>query len=350
MDRVPVVCLPTSAGRDVTASLARGGLLAETLEIRPDMEIPDAAVYVVADGGDLSASREWSRRAGAQRLARTVTLASDLAAGGVTILGAMGIHLACAAAADLPEAIGRVAPAVERAARHRLRCAVRTATAVLEAARATLPGLPSGATFDGTVCDRASRDHVERGAGASLFLMLDTFALEAEPTVRHCSTVAVVATALARATGAAREDQVRAFLAGFFHDVGKLTLPSVLIEKPTRLTDAEMRLMRSHVTAGYEILRRHPGIEGGIADAALSHHEYLDGTGYPHGLEGGDIPLLTRIVTIADIFSALVERRSYKEPIPAEEAYAMLRGMAGKLDPELVAAFRPVALAAAAPA
>ncbi len=111
------------------------------------------------------------------------------------------------------------------------------------------------------------------------------------------------------------------FLAAFFHDIGKSAIPKSVIDKHARLTDDEMRLMRTHVTVGYEMLRRFPETAGEIADVAISHHEYLDGSGYPLGLRGKEIPDLVRIVTIADIYAALIERRAYKPPFPPEKAW-----------------------------
>jgi len=77
----------------------------------------------------------------------------------------------------------------------------------------------------------------------------------------------------------------------------------------------------------------------------VHHHEYLDGSGYPHGLAGGELSDLVRLVTIADVFGALIERRAYKAPLSSEAAYQVLEGMGSKLDTDLVREFRPFAKA-----
>jgi HD-GYP domain-containing protein (c-di-GMP phosphodiesterase class II) len=134
----------------------------------------------------------------------------------------------------------------------------------------------------------------------------------------------------------------RLFLSAFFHDIGKSVVPKHVIDKPGKLTPDEIRLVRSHVTVGYEMLRRFPETAGEIADVALYHHEMLDGSGYPNGLKGGEISDLIRLVTICDVFAALIERRSYKPPMPAREAYGILQSMGPKLDQALVAVFGEV--------
>lgn len=341
---VPVLCREAALGCEVAARLARAGIAARSLEIRPGIKIPEAPVYVVADAEDLAVSRAWSIRVTGAHLSRTVALARGAGADLASKLAQVGVRQVCIDVAELPAAIGRIAPAVEATGREQVLLAKRSAAAVLDATRAAFRRLAGDARGDEDLQAMASRAYGEQDRPSSLFLMLDTFADEAEPTVRHCSTVAAVAAAFARELGSTPQDQQRAFLAGLLHDVGKAGVPRAIIEKPTQLTDDETRLMRTHVTAGYDALRRHPETAGVIAEVALLHHEYLDGSGYPRGLKGAEISELTRVVTISDIFSALIERRSYKEPIPAEEAYGMICAMAGKLDPDLVAAFRPVAM------
>ena len=90
-----------------------------------------------------------------------------------------------------------------------------------------------------------------------------------------------------------------------------------------------MRWMASHLSAG-------------MLDIVLHHHEYLDGSGYPHRLQGKEISDFVRIMTISDVFGALIERRSYKPPLPADAAYQILLDMGPKLDRDLVRAFKPV--------
>ena len=96
---------------------------------------------------------------------------------------------------------------------------------------------------------------------------------------------------------------------------------------------------------GYDLLKGVSGISPEILDGVRHHHEYLDGSGYPDGLAGSQISDLVRLLTISDIFAALVESRPYRPPMPRQDAYQILCGMEGKLEGALVKAFRKVALA-----
>lgn len=125
------------------------------------------------------------------------------------------------------------------------------------------------------------------------------------------------------------------------HDIGKLAIDPALLHKPDRLTDEEMEIMRTHTTLGYEILAGSTWTIVQIAaNIALSHHENWDGSGYPNGLKGENIPIEARIVAIADVYDALLSSRPYKpawsqDTVAAE--FSKLRGV--KFDPYLVDLF-----------
>ena len=130
------------------------------------------------------------------------------------------------------------------------------------------------------------------------------------------------------------------------HDVGKIHVPDAILNKAGRLTDEEFTIMKEHTTAGAEILDR--AIElvpdtGYLREAknlALYHHEKWNGSGYPMGLSGEDIPLSARIMAVADVFDALVSKRSYKEGMPFEKAMSIIReGSGSHFDAEIVRAF-----------
>ena len=132
------------------------------------------------------------------------------------------------------------------------------------------------------------------------------------------------------------------------HDVGKIEVPDSILNKPGRLTDEEFAIMKKHAAAGRDIIARAMAAvskenSGYLREAmtlAWSHHEKWDGTGYPQGLAGEDIPLSARIMAVADVFDALVSRRSYKEGFPFEKAMDIIREGAGThFDPEVAAAF-----------
>lgn len=143
------------------------------------------------------------------------------------------------------------------------------------------------------------------------------------------------------------EDIERLFWFAPMHDIGKLGVPDVVLFKPARLSPEERSVMREHSSIGGEILDRlvdnfelgeMRGIDT-LREVATMHHESLDGTGYPEGLKGDDIPLGARIIAVADIFDALTSPRAYKRPWPIEEAIAELRALAGaKLDRDCVEA------------
>ena len=129
-----------------------------------------------------------------------------------------------------------------------------------------------------------------------------------------------------------------------FHDIGKATIPLAVLDKPGRLDDRERALIETHPGAGYDILKDNSSISPEVLDGVRHHHEYLDGSGYPDKLCSGSISDLVRVLTISDIFAALIEDRRYRPPMPRADAYSILSGMNGKLEKPLVAAFKDVAL------
>lgn len=164
-------------------------------------------------------------------------------------------------------------------------------------------------------------------------------------TYRHCMTVTGYATAFGQHMGLAEEDIQLLAISGLMHDVGKVRIPLEILNKPGKLTSEEFELIKLHPVYSREILERDGQFDKLIVDAAGQHHEYLDGSGYPDGLAANRIGPLVRMITIADIFAALSERRAYKEPFPPEKAYAIMDEMGGKLDQQLLRHFRPLVIA-----
>ncbi|WP_024507501.1 HD domain-containing phosphohydrolase [Bradyrhizobium sp. ARR65] len=165
-----------------------------------------------------------------------------------------------------------------------------------------------------------------------------------EGTYQHCLLVTGVAVDFGLSLGVPKADIERLSSAAMFHDVGKAKIPLAVLDKPGRLDASERALVETHAVAGYDVLKSNSLISAEILDAVRHHHEFLDGSGYPDGLCAGSICDLVRILTISDIFSALIEHRPYKAPTSREDAFAILQGMHGKLEKPLVAAFRDVAL------
>lgn len=126
------------------------------------------------------------------------------------------------------------------------------------------------------------------------------------------------------------------------HDIGKIGIPDSIMLKPGKLTDEEFTIMKTHPEIGAEILGDSDSDLIALAKTvSLTHHEKWDGTGYPNGLNGEDIPLEGRIVAIADVFDALTSKRPYKDAWPVQEAVDFIHAQSGKhFDPALVALFK----------
>ena len=134
------------------------------------------------------------------------------------------------------------------------------------------------------------------------------------------------------------------------HDIGKIHVPDAVLNKPGRLTDDEFDIMKTHTTTGKKLLN-HAKEELGeygyltmAVEMAAYHHEWWNGKGYPYGISGDDIPLCARIMAVADVFDALISKRIYKDPMPLEKAYAIIREESGThFEPAVVDAFLAVA-------
>ncbi|MCJ2124146.1 HD-GYP domain-containing protein [Methylobacterium sp. J-077] len=163
-----------------------------------------------------------------------------------------------------------------------------------------------------------------------------------DATHQHCLLVAGLAAGFGQKLGLGRSDCERLTQAALLHDLGKSRIPLSILNKPGRLDAEEMAVMRRHPVLGHEMLcgQDYPDEMLGVV---RSHHEALDGSGYPDNLRAHQIPDLVRLVTVCDVFGALIERRPYKRALNGGEAYAILKGMAGKVDLDMVRAFRALA-------
>jgi putative nucleotidyltransferase with HDIG domain len=160
---------------------------------------------------------------------------------------------------------------------------------------------------------------------------------------RHCLFVTGFAVAYAQHLGMREDDQRRLARAALLHDVGKAFIPVAILDKPGPLTLEEMEEMRQHPRRGFDALTAQGGFPPEMLDVVLHHHEFLDGTGYPDGLNGKEISDIVRLTTIVDIYAALVEKRAYRLQFTHAKAFGMMEEMGDKIDQHLLHAFRPVA-------
>jgi putative nucleotidyltransferase with HDIG domain len=165
-------------------------------------------------------------------------------------------------------------------------------------------------------------------------------------TAGHSAAVAIYARDIARRMGLPEEQQELVHLCGLVHDIGKIGLPAGLLEKPGPLTLDERRQMEQHSAIGERILR-HVDDYSEIADVVRSHHERIDGMGYPDGLRADEIPLLARIIGVADAYDAMTSDRPYREALPSRVARMRLaQAVETQFDTTVVAAFEAILAAA----
>ncbi|HEY4403108.1 MAG TPA: HD domain-containing phosphohydrolase [Xanthobacteraceae bacterium] len=201
----------------------------------------------------------------------------------------------------------------------------------------------SGIPVDLNMVRAASETVVSHIEAEGLVRWIDIVRQHHSLTYQHCLLVTGVAVTFGRHLGFSSGDKRKLAFAGLLHDIGKAGVPVALLEKPGPLEGDEVSVMRHHPQLGFEALRGVLGLDPDMLDMVVHHHEYLDGSGYPHGLAGSELSDLVRMMTIADVFGALIERRAYRAASTCESAYQVLEDMGPKLDADLVRAFRPFA-------
>jgi putative nucleotidyltransferase with HDIG domain len=165
-------------------------------------------------------------------------------------------------------------------------------------------------------------------------------------TAGHSAAVAVYARDIAERLGLSEREQRLAHLAGLVHDIGKVGLPPGLLEKPGPLTADERLQMEEHPVIGERILSRVEGYDE-IAEIVRHHHERIDGTGYPDRLREESIPLLSRILAVADAYNAMTSQRPYRDAMPSQVARLRLAGaVESQFDTAVVASFEAVLVGA----
>jgi HD-GYP domain-containing protein (c-di-GMP phosphodiesterase class II) len=155
----------------------------------------------------------------------------------------------------------------------------------------------------------------------------------------HSSRVAAYCEKIADSLGFSPRDRLMLFVASACHDVGYLSTPEYILRKPSVLAEDEMEEVRIHPVRGAEVFAAEPAL-GEIARAVRHHHERFDGSGYPEGLRGDEIPLYSRIILVAETYEAMTHHRPYRRALSPEEATRRLQESAGsQLDPEIVKHF-----------
>ncbi|MEA4907713.1 MAG: HD domain-containing protein [Chloroflexi bacterium] len=158
-------------------------------------------------------------------------------------------------------------------------------------------------------------------------------------TVEHSERIIYITEAIAHRLGCSREEVRTIRWAALLHDIGKIGVPIQILHKPGPLSESEWGIMRLHPAIGAEIVSQVGGLTQ-VARLIRSHHEKYNGTGYPDGLSGTDIPLGSRIITVADAFGAMTEGRIYRAALSTEEAMQELIRCSGThFDPKIVEIF-----------
>jgi putative nucleotidyltransferase with HDIG domain len=171
-----------------------------------------------------------------------------------------------------------------------------------------------------------------------LTTLVETLALRDRMTARHAAAVARYARQLATELGLDESEQDLVHTAGLLHDIGKFALPDSILHAEV-LSDQDWAVIRRHPQDGATLVGRLDGY-GPVADAILYHHEHVDGSGYPAGLIGSEIPLPSRIIAVCSTYDTLTARETYRSPMTPQDAIAELRRVAGRqLDAELVESF-----------
>jgi len=205
------------------------------------------------------------------------------------------------------------------------------------ALRQSLNGLLAGEAPDLTPLQPVVGEMVQADS-ASTNLVIEVTRLKSkdEGTFQHSLAVSALMSQLGHALDLQRDMIELLVLGGFLHDVGKLLIPNAILKKAGTLSDAERAIIRGHPENGYHLLLRDSTIPKDVLEICRYHHEYLDGSGYPHGLKAADLSPLVRISTVCDVFDALTSVRPYKKPWTTGQAIEWLYERNKQFDRKLV--------------
>ena len=186
---------------------------------------------------------------------------------------------------------------------------------------------------------KKNKAELEKAHKHSIYMLAVASEYKDKNTGEHVGRLSQMTTELAIALGIKAIEAEQMGADSILHDLGKLGIADNILLKPGKLTKEEFKIMKQHTVIGARIIGDHEGFKQASL-IAMSHHERWDGTGYPNGLKGVEIPLVARIVALVDVFDALTSKRPYKEAWPIEKAIAEIKQGAGcQFDPRVVSAF-----------
>lgn len=186
---------------------------------------------------------------------------------------------------------------------------------------------------------RTAKSRIEQGYDETLQALAAALDLRDNETAGHSRRVMAYAMKVASVMGCSKEQLKTIARAALLHDIGKIGIPDAILMKPSLLTDKERSVMEAHVAVGYSLLKHIKFLEG-AAEIVLTHHERFDGTGYPQGLFGTQIPLGARIFAVADTLDVLTSNRPYHAATTFALAREEIMQQSGKqFDPDMVSAF-----------
>jgi putative nucleotidyltransferase with HDIG domain len=197
------------------------------------------------------------------------------------------------------------------------------------------------------VRDRTERletalDQLERSYDDTLEALGSALDLKDAETEGHCQRVTAFCISIAKTMPVPDNYLPILARAAFLHDIGKMAIPDGILRKPGPLNDDEKKIMRTHCQIGYDMLTRIPFLRD-AAEIVLAHQEFYDGSGYPRGLRGDQIPLGARIFTIADSLDAMISDRPYRRALPMSHACEEIKRCSGsQFDPEVVKVFMTI--------
>ena len=186
---------------------------------------------------------------------------------------------------------------------------------------------------------QAAMADLERSYDITLQALGDALDLKDAETEGHCKRVTAFTIAIAKAMDVEPALLPQIARAAFLHDIGKMAIPDLILRKPGPLTPEERDIMRTHCEIGYNMVKRIPFLRE-AAEIVLSHQEYFDGTGYPRGLSGEEIPLGARIFAVADALDAMISDRVYRKALSIRHAQEEIQRCSGtQFDPKVVEVF-----------